>query len=605
MRNVIRLAAVICCAIAGLIAGPAQAEKRVALAIGIDVYDNLPAHEQLKKAVNDAKAMAAALRELGFEATVEENVARLAFTRAWQRFLNRLEPGDTAALFFAGHGVEIGGLNYLLPRDVPKVELREDRVLAEASIRFNSLMDDLRDKKVRVALFIVDACRDNPFRDGRGRSVGGTRGLARVEPAKGSFVMYSAGAGERALDRLSDADGDPNSLYTRALLPILALPGLSLPDIATRVRRQVVEVARTVRHEQTPAYYDELLGDFVLKAGPAPKPVVPPASQSQLSQAALTWAAIKDTTSVAALEAFRRQYGAANPIYDRLAEARIEELKQVAMLKAEQDRKRAEAELSRPGRIFRDCPNCPEMVVVPAGEFMMGSSPDDIAALEKLRARRYPNYLWDFHDEAPQRTVRIDKAFAVGKFEVTFDEWDACVAGGGCASNKTPYDKGWSRGRRPVINVSWNDAKEYVGWLSRTTGKAYRLLSEAEWEYAARAGTTTRYWWGNDIGRGNANCDGCGSQWDNKQTAPVGSFRANKFGLHDMHGNAPEWVEDCGERFRARLPHTEGNCRLHVYRDGSWDSPPPLLRSASVRVGPHSDFRCCSFGFRVAMTLTP
>jgi hypothetical protein len=127
--------------------------------IDFDVYDNLPAVEQLQKAVNDARAVGAAPRQLGFETAVEENVAKLPFTRAWQKFLNRLQPGGTAALFFAGHGVEVGGLNYLLPRDVPKVVGGEDRVLAEASIRFNTLMEDLRDKNVRTALFIVDACR--------------------------------------------------------------------------------------------------------------------------------------------------------------------------------------------------------------------------------------------------------------------------------------------------------------------------------------------------------------------------------------------------------------------------------------------------------------
>ena len=354
MRHGIRLVAVLCCTIVGVQIAPASAEKRVALAVGIDVYDNLPAHEQLKKAVNDARAMGAALRELGFGATVEENVSRLAFTRAWQKFLNQLEPGDTAALFFAGHGVEIGGLNYLLPRDVPKVELREDRVLAGASIRFNDLMDDLRERKVRVALFIVDACRDNPFRDGRGRAVGGTRGLARVEPAKGSFVMYSAGAGERALDRLSDADGDPNSLYTRTLLPILTLPGLSLPEIATRVRLQVVEVARAARHEQTPAYYDELLGDFVLKERPTSKLVVPPATLPQLSETERAWGVAKGTTSIPVLEAFIRRFG--DTYYGDLAKMRLAELKQAdatkqsaeAAKKADEDaRAKVEAERQR------------------------------------------------------------------------------------------------------------------------------------------------------------------------------------------------------------------------------------------------------------------
>src|SRR5262245_37188201 len=162
MQCIVRLAAGLCCVIAGLVAAPAHAEKRLALSVGIDVYDNLPGHEQLKKAVNDARAMGAALRDLGFNTTVEENVPKLAFTRAWQKILNRLEPGDTAALFFAGHGVEIGGLNYLLPRDVPKVVPGDDQVLAEASIRLNTLIDNLRDKKVRVALLSRKLCPSTP-----------------------------------------------------------------------------------------------------------------------------------------------------------------------------------------------------------------------------------------------------------------------------------------------------------------------------------------------------------------------------------------------------------------------------------------------------------
>ena len=148
MRYVIALIALI----AGLAAGPALAERRLAFSVGIDVYDNLPAHEQLKKAVNDARAIGAALGDLGFLAVVEENVTKLAFTRAWQRFLERLEPGDTAAVFFAGHGVVIDGVNYLLPRDVPKVGPREDKVLAEWSIRFNDLMVELKRKGARRAV---------------------------------------------------------------------------------------------------------------------------------------------------------------------------------------------------------------------------------------------------------------------------------------------------------------------------------------------------------------------------------------------------------------------------------------------------------------------
>jgi formylglycine-generating enzyme required for sulfatase activity len=150
------------------------------------------------------------------------------------------------------------------------------------------------------------------------------------------------------------------------------------------------------------------------------------------------------------------------------------------------------------GREFSECAHaCPMMVVVPAGSFIMGSPVDEKGRL--------------FFVEGPQHPVRIAQAFAVGKYDVTFAEWDACVALGACASAS---DSGWGRDDRPVINVSWEDAKAYVAWLSHMTGKEYRLLSEAEWEYAARAGTTTAYYWGDDIGKGNANCHTCGSQWD-------------------------------------------------------------------------------------------
>ena len=230
------------------------------------------------------------------------------------------------------------------------------------------------------------------------------------------------------------------------------------------------------------------------------------------------------------------------------------------------------------------------MVVVPAGSFMMGSNDGE-------------------NDEKPVHRVTITNPFAVGKFEVTFDEWAACVKGGGCQSTQNPSDQGWGKGHRPVINVSWNDAKEYVAWLSNATGKTYRLLTEAEWEYAARAGTTTAYSWGNDVGKGNANCDGCGSQWDNKQTAPVGSFKANTWGLYDMHGNVWEWVQDCYKAGYAGAP-TDGssisvqNCGTRVRRGGSWYDYPGSLRAADRgRSGPGN--RNVSLGFRVGRALFP
>jgi len=248
----------------------------------------------------------------------------------------------------------------------------------------------------------------------------------------------------------------------------------------------------------------------------------------------------------------------------------------------------------KPHGAFKECANCPEMVVVPAGKFSMGSP-----ASEPGR----------FGDEGPQHTVTIARRFAVDRFEVTFDQWDACAADGGCNGYK-PSDEGWGRGRRPVINVSWDDANAYVAWLSKKTGRSYRLLSESEYEYAARAGTQTAYPWGNAVGTKKANCHACGSQWDARQTAPAGSFAANRFGLYDMVGNVREWTEDCYHDSYSGAPTdgsawTEGaNCYNRVVRGGSWLLAPAFLRSAS-RYWFAADYRLRYLGFRVARTLAP
>jgi TPR repeat protein len=239
----------------------AHAAKRVAFVVGIDSYDNLPEQQQLKKAVNDAQAIGEALVGLGYDVQKADNVGRTDFLRQWQLFLNRLDPGDEAAVFFAGHGVEIDGQNFLLPRDVPRVASGEEEVLKGSGLSLAALLDQVRDRHPQVGLYILDACRDNPFVDGKGRGIGGTRGLARVEPPSGTFIMFSAGAKESALDRLSDNDPNPNSIYTRTLLPRLKASG-RITDIARDVRREVRELAASVAHVQTPAYYDEVVGDF-------------------------------------------------------------------------------------------------------------------------------------------------------------------------------------------------------------------------------------------------------------------------------------------------------------------------------------------------------
>ena len=237
-------------------------------------------------------------------------------------------------------------------------------------------------------------------------------------------------------------------------------------------------------------------------------------------------------------------------------------------------------------KMFRDCDACPEMVVLPAGSFMMGS----------LNSK-----------ESPVHRVTIPEPFAVGKYEVTLAEWDVCVVDGGCRHR--PDDKGWGRGARPAINVSFNDALAYVRWLSHETGEQYRLPSEAEWEYAARAGSQTRYAWGDEIGRNRANCDGCGSRWDDDSTAPVGSFAPNAFGLHDLHGNVWEWTEDCWNDNYAGAPSDgtawwSGDCDRRALRGGSWNSSSAGLRSA-FRYGGTSTDRTDLLGFRVIRTLAP
>jgi formylglycine-generating enzyme required for sulfatase activity len=244
-----------------------------------------------------------------------------------------------------------------------------------------------------------------------------------------------------------------------------------------------------------------------------------------------------------------------------------------------------------PGMRFRDCADCPEMVVIPAGTFTMGSP-----ASEQGRSD------W----EGPQQTIRIPRSIAVGRFEVTFAEWDACVAGGGCGGHR-PSDQGWGRGNRPAIDVSWQDAQAYVSWLNqRVPGGGYRLLTEAEWEYAARAGSTTAYPWGSSIGSGNANGVDSGTQWSGRQTGPVGSFAANAFGLHDMHGNVWEWTQDCSRGDLNGQPSdgsafTSGSCGSRVLRGGSWGSSPQFLRSAN-RIGNSPGGRFNYVGFRVART---
>ena len=245
----------------------------------------------------------------------------------------------------------------------------------------------------------------------------------------------------------------------------------------------------------------------------------------------------------------------------------------------------------KPGQVFRDCPECPELAVVPAGIYIMGLN-------GKSKKSK------------PPHRVNITKPFALGRFEVTFDQWQACVDDDGC--KREPDDHKWGREGRPIINITWFDAKRYLEWISKKTGKTYRLPTEAEWEYADRAGTTSTWWWGDEVGNNNANCKDCKSEWSDggtqpHGTAPVGSFKPNPFGIHDTAANVFEWVEDCWNKSHENAPtdgtaRTQGNCRYRVIRGGSFYYYSKVAR-ADYRAKNPPGVKSYWLGFRVLREL--
>ena len=284
--------------------GPLWAEGRHALVVGQDRYAHLP---PLKKAVNDAKSVAAALQRAGFatDLVLDADVDHLL--TALSAFGSRLSPGDEAVFFFAGHGVEIDGQNYLLPTDMPAVEPGRELVLKRRSLVLDDVLAETTARGVRVSLLIIDACRDNPFPKQGGRSAGSTRGLARVDPPQGTFVLYSAGAGQTALDRLGEEDSNPNSVFTRALLPQITEPGRDLRSMVQDLRTEVRKTAARVRHDQFPAIYDQLEGAFsfmpaaAAPAAAAATAAAPTGPQDLCTRARDDWDLVQTTKSAEVL----------------------------------------------------------------------------------------------------------------------------------------------------------------------------------------------------------------------------------------------------------------------------------------------------------------
>ena len=396
---------------------------------------------------------------------------------------------------------------------------REPDVLRNG-VSVEAVLAELNSAGARVKIVVLDASRRNPF-ERRFRSA--FAGLAPINIPDGTLAMYATAPGKVVVD-----DRGPNSLFASELLKEIRTPGISAEDVFSRVR---FAVSRASRGEQVPWMSSSLVEDFYFIEAAASRPPAAPAPPAA------------------------PRAPAPEP---------------------------ARAEI-KPGDIFRDCRDCPEMVALRGGEFEMGSA--------------------EFPFEKPQHKVTI-KPFAIGRHEVRFAEWDLCVAEGGCKHR--PDDRGRGRGVRPVTDVSWSDAQQFVAWLSRKTGHRYRLPSEAEWEYAARGGTTSAFWWGDKPDSGRANCQGCGGSSE-RRALPTASFPPNPFGLFDTSGNAAEWVEDCWNDSYRGAPKdgsawTSGQCQYRVLRGGSFDNPVRYVRSAA-RFRYDADVRYYANGFRVARDL--
>ena len=563
-----------------------------ALVIGNNDYRNLP---KLNTAVNDATATAELLREkYGFDVKLLIDATRLDILRALNGYRRDLTERDNLLIYYAGHGVldvetETG---FWLPVDAARDS--DEFWIANADVTRR-----LKAVSAKHVLVVADSCysgtllREVPAALPSGGER--TAWLRRMNSLASRTALVSGG-----LEPVADSGAGGHSVFANAFLAALRdnTDVLDAQALFTKVSRPVV-----LNADQTPRYSDIRRaghegGEFLF----VPRDInvtvtvqIPP--RGQADREALFWQSIQDSDDAADLEAYLAQYP--NGTFVALARNRLKKFKEARTAavvptppttppsKAVRPTARVYPKAYRPGETFKDCDVCPEMVVVPAGRFTMGTN-DGLS------------------DEWPAHLVTFDRPFAVGKFEVTFREWDACVAGGGCEGSRAS-DQSWGRASRPVINVSWDDGKKYVVWLRRVSGAAYRLPSEAEWEYAARAGATTAYYWGSSVGSGNANCDGCGSRWDDKKTAPVGSFRANDFGLHDMLGNVWEWVEDCWNDSFAGAPGdgsawTTGDCDRRALRGGSWyEEPRDIL--LTHRDGHWRDDRDGNGGFRVARTL--
>lgn len=503
-----------------LLSSPTHA-ARLALVIGNRDYTVGP----LKNPINDAEAMSRTLSGLGFGTTLVKNLKRDDIGQTVEKFVSRIKAGDDVLVFYAGHGLQVKGVNYLPAVDA---NIRVESDVALNSLNLNQLLDRLDEAKSGVRLLLIDACRDNPY----SRSFrSGARGLARVEGAPSGTLMHFA---TRPGGVAADGTGG-NGLYTSELLKHLKTPGLPVESMLKRVAAGVKQASGG---DQQPWTEGALDGEFYFAPG----------SPQQASNAV------------------------------QVASIQPEPVQQVAPPTPGQPVRPTQVAADQ---IIKDCADCPELVVISGGSFEMGSADG-------------------YSDEDPVHRVNI-KTFALGKYEVTQGQWVAIMG-----SNPSRFKNGGEN--LPVERITWEAVQEYIKKLSAKSGHQYRLPSEAEWEYAARANTRTKYFWGDSVGSNNANCAGCGSKWDYKSTAPVGQFPPNAFGIFDMHGNVSEWVQDTWHNNYGSAPgngsawEKDGANGDRVVRGGSYSNSPDYVRSAtrnqnSPGLGVYQN------GFRLAKTL--
>jgi formylglycine-generating enzyme required for sulfatase activity/uncharacterized caspase-like protein len=605
-----------------------------ALIIGIDDYSN--GWPRLSNGVSDARKVAAALEGKGFEVTLKANLDGDQLEDAFEDFF--IDKGDDPEsrlfVWYAGHGHTVDGEGYLIPTD--GVMEADSRNFRRKSLSLRRFSDYVRLAQSKHVYTVFDSCfAGTIFNVARSAP---PPAITRVTSEPVRQFLSSGDAGQTVSD-----DGTFANLFVEALngerRADLNMDGyLTADEMGSFL---TTSISNYTQNKQIPRHgklsdpkFDK--GDFVFLASlttPASlqevqqmvRPAAPKSVEFSLgnitqelvqkAQLEQQWAdqlesmqrayqqvkSVEDDTradsaiKIRAWQQFATAFTEDNPYSSEdnslrtEASQRIQALQQAARREQQQATQLASLASTSGGALSssgKACDVCPEMLLIPADSFRMG----DLSGS-------------GHKDEKPVRRVDI-KAFALGKTEVTFFEYDAFAR---ATNTALPADQGWGRGSRPVTNVSWDDAKAYISWLSKKAGQSYRLPTEAEWEYAARAGTTTKYPWGNDVGRNNANCDGCGSQWDDKSTAPASSFSANAFGLHDMHGNVHEWIEDCYKdsysgASSTGAAHQHSACSLRVLRGGSWNNRASLLRSA-FRSRNHPSRRYSNNGFRVAQDL--